>query len=426
MAEKTSKLKKFIIIGALAVVVIVILGMVFGGKDDSIEVQIEKSKKRSLTQVVSATGKIRPVTQVVITPEVTGEIVSLPVKEGDKVKKGQLLIKIKPDLYIAQQERMKASLDSTRANLRTKKVETDFLKAEYERVSQLFKSGMSNQQQLEKAQSDLSSSQSQIESLNAAISQAQASLKEVNESLNKTTIFAPMDGTISQLNVKLGERVLGSGFSQGTNIMTVADLNEMEALVEAAENDVVLLSKDDKARIKIDAFKDKIFNGTVTHIGNSAKTTGEGTQDVVVNFEIRIALDKGLEEVRPGMSCSADIETETRSNVVSVPIMSVTARSEEFEEKKGPGEEADGNMVLAAEKVKKQKRPQEIVFVVKDNKAVIKKVKTGISDDTYIEIREGLDEGETVVSGTYKAISKDLKDGAKIKLKKEEKPGKKG
>ena len=295
------------------------------------------------------------------------------------------------------------------------------MQAEYDRVTKLLKNGVANQQQMEKAQSDLSSALAQQESLEAAVSQAEASLKESNESLNKTTIYSPMDGTVSQLNVELGERVLGSGFSQGTNLMTVADLSQMEAVVEVDENDVVLVSEGDKAKIQIDAFKDQLFTGSVSQIGNSAKSRGEGTQEVVVNFEIKITLDKGTEAVRPGMSCTADIETETRANVLSVPIMSVTARSPEDEKKPETTENQNETQVLAVQKIKIRTKPQEVVFIVKDHKAVMKPVKTGISDDAYIEISSGVNENEEVISGSYKAISKELNDGSKVQVKNEKK-----
>ncbi|MCU0288053.1 MAG: efflux RND transporter periplasmic adaptor subunit, partial [Acidobacteria bacterium] len=261
--SKSKKKKYFLIIGGI-VALLIIRTAFCGKKNPPIIVQTEKVIKRNITQIVTGTGKIKPVNQVVITPEVTGEIVNLPVKEGDKVKKGELLIKIKPDTSIAQRERAKANLDSARANLKMRKVELTYIQAEFERVSDLLKNGVANQQQMEKAQSDLSAALAQQESLNAAVSQAEAALKEADESLYKTTIYSPMDGTVSQLNVELGELILGSGFSQGTNLMTVADLNQMEAVVEVDENDVVLISVGDKTKIKIDAFKDKTFTGIVS------------------------------------------------------------------------------------------------------------------------------------------------------------------
>ncbi len=427
--EKPKRKKKIKwIIGGVVIIIILMISLC-GKKDLSISVQTEKVTKRNITQIVTATGKIEPVNKVVITPEVTGEIVDLPVKEGDTVEKGQLLIKIKADTYIAQKDRAIANLNSSRANLKTKRIELDYAKTEFERVTRLFKSGIYNQQQVDKAQSDLSTASAQYDSLQAAVSQAEASLKESDESLKKTAIYSPMQGTVTQLNVKLGERVLGSGFSQGTNIMTVSDLTKMEATVEVDENDVILVSVGDHSRIEIDAFKNKQFNGTVSQIGNSAKIKGEGTQDVNVNFEIKIALDKAGENVLPGMSCNADIETDTRTGVLAVPIISVTARSLGMQGS-GPSPNMGGDGeegVQAVQKVRAHNKPQEIVFIAVGQVAKSKTVKTGISDDSYIEILEGLKEGDEVISSPYKAISKELSDGSKILIPKEKptekKPG---
>ncbi|MGE5344259.1 MAG: efflux RND transporter periplasmic adaptor subunit [Candidatus Omnitrophota bacterium] len=424
--SKSKKKKWFLIIGSI-VVILILLGVLLPKKKSEIPVQTVTVMRRNITQVVTATGKINPVTQVIITPEVTGEIVSLPVKEGDQVKKGQLLIKIKPDTYMAQRERASALLESSRANLKTKKVDVDFTRAELDRVQKLFKAGLANQQQLEKSQSDFSAAMAQYESLASSVSQAEASLKEANEYLNKTTIYSPMDGTVSQLNVKLGERVLGSGYAQGTNLMTVADLTQMEAVVEVDENDVVSLSVNDRVKIKIDAFKDRNFDGHVTHIGNSAKIKGEGTQEMVVNFEIKIALESKDTSVRPGMSCNADIETETRNNVLSLPLMSITTRSPEEMESRTPQAESDSeNETQVAPKTKTHSKPQEIVFLVKNHTAKKKEVKSGISDDTYIEIMQGLKEGDIVVGGPYKAIANELQDGLKVVVTNESKSTKGG
>jgi len=227
-----------------------------------------------------------------------------------------------------------------------------------------------------------------------------------------------MDGTISQLNVEKGERVLGSGFSQGTNIMTVSDLNNMEATVEVDENDVVLISVGDTTRIEIDAFGDKVFKGIVTKIGNSAKTSGLGTQDQVVNFEVRVKLIDIDKNLRPGMSCTAKIETETIKNVLSVPLQSVTARNESelMNGKEEPKEEVKPLDVKNASKGKP--KLQEIVFTIKNGKAEIAKVKTGISDDNYIRIISGLDENQEIVTGSYRAISRELKKGSTVRIEK--------
>ncbi|KUG25798.1 putative membrane fusion efflux protein [hydrocarbon metagenome] len=402
--KKRSKKKLFIFGGlGLLLLVVVILVVASGNKEVIVSVQTEKVEKKTITQIVSATGKINPVEQVVITPEVTGEIVELPVKEGAKVNRGTLLIRIKPDIYLAQRDRVKAQLESAKANLKVREANLIQVKAEYERMRELFEKGLASDQELEISRSNYLQSEGQYESQKASVTQAEGSLRESEENLAKTAIYSPLNGTVSALNVELGERVLGSGFSQGTNIMTVADLDKMEATVDVDENDVVLVSVGDTARVRIDAFRGREFLGVVTQIGNSAKTSGFGTQDEVVNFEVKIRLLDSSVEIRPGMSCDADIETETRVDVVSVPIQSVTARTIPPKE----GEEPN-----PADK----KGPREFVFIIKDNLAKVIPVETGISDDTHIEITSGLEGGETVVSGSYRAISKELEDGTKVSI----------
>ena len=413
--EKKSKKKK-VIIGSIviALLFVVVLLNVKGKKEIPIVVQTEKVVKRNLTQIVEAPGKINPKYKVVITAEVTGEIVDLPVKEGDRVKKGELLLRIKPDTYAAQKDRAVANLQSSKATLRMKKSQLDLAQNEYSRTDAMFKSGFTNRQEMDRIKSELISATAQFDAQNAIVRQTEAALVESNESLNKTAIYSPMNGTISQLNIERGERVLGSGFSQGTNIMTVADLSQMEANVEADENDVVLVSMGDKASVKLDAFNNKVFDGIVTEIGNSAKTKGLGTQEEVVNFEIKITLQELNDHIRPGMSCNADIETETKNDVLAVPIQSVTARSDN----PAPGDNQNPNENSGKLKEKKRNlKPKEVVFVVQGKKVVMKEVKIGISDDTYIEIIEGLKPGDDVVSGSYKAISKELKNESKVIVK---------
>ena len=228
-----------------------------------------------------------------------------------------------------------------------------------------------------------------------------------------------MNGTVSKLGVELAERVLGSNFSPGTEMLTVADLSQMEATVNVDENDVVLISVGDTARIHVDAFSDKTFKGVVSQIGNSAVTKGLGTQDEVVNFEVKILISNPGNNLRPGMSCDADIETEKKQNVLTVPIQSVTARLEKQEEQ----ERKDGDQPENEVKEKKEKstKPKEVVFIIQDNKAKMVEVKTGISDDTYIEIQGGLKGNEDVVSGPYRAISKELEDGSKASVQSKKK-----
>ena len=422
--KKKSKKKLFIFGGiGLLVVVLIIIALVGGGKEDIILVQTEKVEKRDITQTVTATGTINPEFKVVITPEVTGEIISLPVEEGDFVKKGDLLIRIKGDQYQAQKERLEANLKSSEATLQIRQAELNRVTLEYNRVKELHSKGLASDSELEAAESNYLTSTASYDAADANVLQSKAQLREVLETLYKTTIYAPMDGTITQLNVELSERVLGSGFSQGTNIMTVADLTNMEAVVEVDENDVVLVSVGDTARVSVDAFGDEEFKGIVSQIGNSAQSTGFGTQEQVVNFEVKIKLIDVDPKLRPGMSCNADIETETVYDVISVPIQSVTVRAYLPEEKSDStknnnDEKENGNK---HKKNGKRSEPKEVVFLVDNGKAKIVKVETGISDDDYLEIKEGLDGGEVVISGSYRAISRELEDGSKVRV--EEKRG---
>ena len=430
-SNKKSK-KKLIIFGSLGLLVIIfiVIALVSGGKEEIIMVQTEKVEKRNITQTVTATGQIDPEFKVLITPEVTGEIIDLPVKEGDRVKKGDLLIRIKGDQYKAQKERLEASLKSSEATLKIREAERNRLTLEYDRVKELHKKTLVSDSELETAESNFLSSQASYEQAEANVLQSQAQLREVLEILYKTTIYAPMNGTITQLNVELSERVLGSGFSQGTNIMTVADLNNMEAVVEVDENDVVQVSLGDTATIKVDAFGDREFKGVISEIGNSAQQVGFGTQEQVVNFEVKIKLIDMDDNLRPGMSCNADIETETVFNVISVPIQSVTAREDvggsgenQHNDEEKVHEKKEDKSESKKEDKKTRKGPSEVVFLVESGTVNMVEVKTGISDDNYIEIIEGLEDSVDVVSGSYRAISRELEDGSKVKVEEKRKGG---
>lgn len=412
--------KKIIIFGGLGllVVILLIVTLAGGGKEDIILVQTEKVQKRTITQTVTATGKIDPEFKVLITPEVTGEIISLPVKEGDQVKKGQLLIKIKGDQYMAQKDRLEANLKSSEANLQMRDAELVRIELEFERVKELHTKGLASDSELETAETNYLTTKASYESAQANVLQSKAQLREVLETLYKTTIYSPMDGIVTQLNVELAERVLGSGFTQGTNIMTIADLSNMEAVVDVDENDVVLVSVGDTANVKVDAFRDKVFHGVVTEIGNSAKSAGLGTQEQVVNFSVKIKMIDLDPNLRPGMSCNADIETETVEDVLSVPIQSVTVRTDiptDNDTTKVDGEEE------MSDEMQMSNKPEEVVFVVENGKAKIVRVKAGISDDNFLEIQSGLDEEQEVVSGSYRAISRELQDGSVVRVEEKRK-----
>ena len=407
--------KKLIIFGSLGllVIILILVALLGGSKEEIILVQTEKVQKRNITQTVTATGTIDPEFKVVITPEVTGEIISLPVEEGDVVKKGDLLIKIKGDQYQAQKDRLEANLKSAEATLQMRLAELNRIKLEYERVKELHVKGLASDSELELAESNYLTTEASYDAADANVLQSKAQLREVLETLYKTTIYSPMDGTITQLNVELSERVLGSGFSQGTNIMTVSDLSNMEAVVEVDENDVVLISVGDTSNVSVDAFGDREFRGIVTQIGNSAQSTGFGTQEQVVNFEVKIKLLDLDPNLRPGMSSNADIETETVFDVISVPLQSVTARTDVPEENDTTksNDDKEENKTL-----QEKNKPKEVVFLVENGKAKMVVVETGISDDNYLEVKNGLEVDEEVVSGSYRAISRELNDGSIVRV----------
>ncbi|HOJ06798.1 MAG: efflux RND transporter periplasmic adaptor subunit [Ignavibacteriales bacterium] len=420
--KKKSKKKLFIFGGiGLLILILLIVAFIGGNKEEIISVQVEKVVKRTITQTVAATGKINPEFKVVINPEVTGEIVELPVKEGDIVKKGQLLIRIKGDQYQAQKQRLEANLLAAQATLKMREAELTKVELDYNRVKELHSKGLASDSELEAAKSNYLTTKASLEAAEANVLQSKASLRETLEMLYKTTILSPMDGVVTKLNVEVGERVFGAGFSMGTDIMTVSDLSNIEAVVDVDENDVVLVSIGDTARIQVDAFKDQEFIGLVSEIGNSAKTSGLGTQNEVVNFEVKIKLIDPKNSLRPGMSCTADIETETIQNVLSVPIQSVTTR--EGTQSVDNLTEGQPEEFQQVKEIKKEKihKANEIVFLVENGKAKKVNVETGLSDDNYIAILSGLKGGEDVISGSYKAISRELNDGLQVRVEEKNK-----
>ena len=383
--------------------------------DETISVQVEKAAKRDLTETVVASGRIQPVTQVVISPEVAGEIIELPVKEGQMVKKGDLLVGIKPDNYVAAKNSADAS---HKAALGARaQVDAELLKAEadFARNDELFKNKLvaANVFQDAKTVRDVA----RLRAANAVhqSEQARFALDRAKDDLAKTTIKTPIDGTITKLKSQLGERVLGTSFNMGTEMMTVAQLDQMEARVDIGEIDIVLVQIGQHVRLEVDAFKDKKFTGTVTAIANATKGSssafggssgGSSTQDAP-KFEVKIRIED-KESFRPGMSVTAEIETRSRKDVLSVPIQSVTTRLAPAP----PKPEGEPRKGKSAEPVK----PQEVVFILDGDKVKSVPVKTGISDSDHYEILSGLTEGQEVVSGGYKAISKDLEDGKKVKV----------
>ncbi|MSU84267.1 MAG: efflux RND transporter periplasmic adaptor subunit [Pedosphaera sp.] len=386
-------------------------------------VTTEKVQRRNLTEVVTGSGKLQPVVQVKISSEVAGEIIDLPVKEGQQVHKGDLLVRVKPDLYAAALRSQEASLKSSQADLLTAEANARKAEAELKRNEDLFSRQLISGSLFDEIRTGAEVARASAIASTQRIEMARASLKRSQEDLAKTIIFSPIDGTVSKLNSELGERVSGTGMMAGTDIMTVADLTKMEARVEVGEMDVVLIQPGFKARLDVDSFKDRKFDGQVTQVARSAKTTAGGSQQESTKFEVRIRMaDTGL--FLPGMSVTADIETRYRTNVITVPIQAVTTRmagstsTEPDPKKTGSTSEEDKGQIefLAGKKTRNVIKPIEVVFVQETGKAKMLPVQRGISDDSHYEILEGVTEGQEIITGNFKAISKELNDGSLIQL----------
>jgi len=434
--QRRTRRKKQIIYGSIALLTLsIVASIIWNKREKPIPVTTETAIRKTIVQTVSATGKIQPEVEVKISPEVAGEIIELPVEDGMRVKKGDLLVKIKPDSYKALLEQQEAAISAAKAtNLQQK---ATMLKSEHDfkRAEDLFNKKLISEQEYNAAQAADDVAKNTYESSLHEIERAQAGSSQARDQLSKTTIYSPIDGTITILNSKLGERLVATGQFAGTEVMRVADLGHMEARVDVNENDVVNVKLGDKAEVKIDAYGDRKFNGTVYQIGNTGKTTGAGTQEEVTNFEVKIRIEDHDVELKPALSCTADIHTNEVKDVVAVPMQAVTIRTgesnlspEEIEKKRQKvtqRDKGDNNAEFVNERAEKAAQKEEreklvkVVFLKKGNKAQIAKVTTGISDDTYTEIKSGIQAGDEVISGSYSAISRKLKEGAKVALDKE-------
>lgn len=408
----------------------------FRKKEEIVTIQTEKVQRRDLTELVVANGRVYPVLQVKISPEVSGEIIELPVKEGQQVKKGDLLLRIKPDFYAASKRSAEASYqaavankDLSAANLRKAEIEEARNKAMLDNKLISDSAYLEIKTACDVARSSFRASEHQV-------NVAKAALQRAEEELAKTTIVSPLTGTVSKLNSQLGERVVGTAMMTGTEVMVIADLNEMEARVDIGEVDVVLIAIGQKARLEVEAFRERKFTGVVTEIANSSRGLGGqgagggggggggGQGQEATRFEVKIRIND-KETFRPGMSVTAEIETRSRTNVLCVPIQSVTTRLPKSEKEKDKSKDGT-NAIVAAVKTtnapgtdrKKDDGPKPVEVVFLHDGGVVRAlpVKRGISDDNYTEITAGLTEGQEVVSGGYKAISRDLEDGKKVKI----------
>lgn len=437
--------KKILIRVGVAIVIVAIVVLAVArkkgliGEEDALKVTTEKAMLRSIIETVSANGKIQPEVEVKISPDVSGEIVELYVKEGDEVKSGDLMAKIDPKIYASNYDRMMAGVNSQKANLansraRVAQVQAQFInaKASFERSDRLFKEKAISASEFDAAQSafevakaEVTAAQENVKAAEFAVKSAEASVKEASENLYKTSIYAPVSGTISKLNVEKGERVAGaSQFSSGTEILRIANLQVMEVNVSVNENDIVRIAINDTALVEVDSYLNRKFKGIITQIATSANVVGLSA-DQVTNFDVKIRMIPGsysdlkvkgqptASPFRPGMSATVDIQTETALNVLTVPIQSVTTRQDTtVTAEKGPANTGDAN----DKTTKSTEAAKEYVFTVKDGVAKLQEVKTAIQDNMYIQITEGLSEGDEVISGPYRAISKTLKDQDKVKV----------
>lgn len=412
--------KSFKWIIAAAVLLIAVL-IFFGTKNKNKETEVssEVISKKSITEVIPANGKIRPVVEVKISPDVSGEIIDLNFQEGDYIKRGELIIKIKQDVYISMRDRAEASLNSIKAQLTQQLAQFSQIEQSYKRSKTLFDQKAISEAEFESAFSQYNVSKEQIKAAEFNVKSASAALKEANENLTKTTIYAPMDGIISKMSVEKGERVVGTSQMAGTELLRIANFDHMEVLVDVNENDIIRIKLNDTASIEVDAYPNRKFKGVVTQIANSAKNIGSAI-DQVTNFEVEILIlpesysdliVNGKNPFRPGMSATVSIQTDKKYGILTVPLQAITTRTD-----------------LKGDTTKKAKLADDMleqVFVIKaDNTLEVREITTGIQDISNIEVLTGLKEGEKVVTGPYSAISKTLKAGAKVIGKKEEEKAK--
>lgn len=427
--------------GALVVLVVVLVIMGGGGDEEGVAVETSLVEVRAVTQTVTASGKIRPELEVKISSDVSGEIVFLELEEGDRVEQGQLLVQIQPDFYAAQREQAQAGLLQSQAD--ASRAEAEMIRAQEDlaRKEMLAERGVIAQMELEAAQTQFKVAQASFEAAQYRTRSQRASLNQASDQLRKTSIYAPIGGTVSQLNVEPGERVVGTSQMNGTEILRIAELAQMELEVDINENDIVNVAVGDSARIDVDAYPQDPFRGVVTQIANSARVSGAGTQEEVTNFPVKIQVRGSYDQavpvvtaqagdlqelppvsrtLRPGMSGTVDIFTETVPNTVVVPIQAVTVRDfnklHDDEEGEEAGDEDEGSM--PAPMLEEDLR--RVVFLMQDGMAKMVEVETGISDDTHIAVTRGLTGGETVIVGPFRTLRTELEPDDAVRVEEEE------
>ncbi|MDR0660639.1 MAG: efflux RND transporter periplasmic adaptor subunit [Prevotellaceae bacterium] len=405
--------RKYIITIAIIFLLILLIGTCSGWftKDEGLKVAVEKPAKRTIAEMIPANGKIQPVTEVKLSPDVSGEIVELNVREGDKVERGQLLLKIKPDVYISLRDQAIASLNTNKARLAQAEARLTQAELTYNRNKTLYDQSAITLAEYENFQSELDVATKEVEAARFNVNNAQASLQKAEEDLSKTTVFAPMSGTVSLLSVEQGERVLGTVQMAGTEMLRIANLNAMEVLVEVNENDIIRVKMNDTAVVEIDAYPDRKFKGVVTQIANSAKNLTTTTTDQVTNFEVKVLLLPTEEELEgkeppkflPGMSASVSIQTRAVHDVLSLPIQAITTRTDLRPADTTKTENADNGI-------------SSMIFIIDSNSRVkVAKIQTGLQDNSYIEVI-GISDTVDVVTAPYNAISRVLRNGSLVKV----------
>lgn len=388
----------FIVLAAGVLLLLVLLAVVIAsGDSETVLVTVEPVQRRTITQTVSATGTLRPEVEVKLSSEASGEIIALLVKEGDTVRRGQLLLRIKPDIFQTQLEQVTAAAEAARMSAQAARAEWERASAELQRVTELYRRGFASQQELEQARALHEQASGRYRAAMAEYERTRAMVRQTQLQLSRTALYAPISGIVSSLSVEVGEKVVGTAQMQGTELLRIADLSRMVAVVEVNEHDIALVKVGDSAEISVDALPDHHFTGIVQEIAHSPKASRTGTQDEVVNFAVTIRLLETDPRLRPGMSCAAEIRTETRHNVLAVPLQAVTVRLEQRD-------------------TTRRGRPPMVVFVHDHGRARTVEVETGLSDRNYIEIRRGLTEGREVITGSFQAITRLLRDGTPVRI----------
>lgn len=434
-AGKKSRRRLYLLLGGLLVVAaIAVVAALKWRKDPSVVVTTDKAVIKTITQLVNATGKIQPEVEVKIAPEVAGEVLEMPFREGEQVKKGDMIVRIKPDNYRYQMEQQEANLVAAQATSLVNKAALAKAEADHKRSQDLFNQRLIPDSEMAVATNAYEGAKAAYASALANISRAEGLLNQARDLLAKTTIYAPIDGTVSSRTSEVGERVVATGSFAGTEVMRLADLDNMEVRVNINENDIVNVKPGDQTRITIDAYPDRRFSGTVKEIAAAAKTTGQNTQEEVTNFQVKIRINDKDVRLRPGMSANVDVETRTTENVIAVPIQSVTVRSHESRktieelaterDKKTQENRGDGAATAVNQKAQRERERedraslQRVVFLRTGDTVKLVPVETGISDTTHLEIKSGLKVGDEVVSGPFSVITRTLRDGLKVRLEK--------